>query len=188
MGVCLVMVRLSDAAIDEIVATPAKALHFWMQDEAPEAEPIGFLARFFGKKAVPSSRCSVPREEGDETDLDKAWDAMDYLLSDGRRIEGIARFLAEGGQEVPEEVGYGYPRVFRQIEVNLIREYLAVITPDILRARYDGPLMDQAEVYPQIWKRDRDEGFDYVLSFFEPMCRFLDEVSNRGEGVMIIYT
>ncbi len=66
------MARLSDAAIDEICATPKKALHFWMQDEAPEVEPVGFLGRLFGKKAAGIQRCSAPREDGDETDLDEA--------------------------------------------------------------------------------------------------------------------
>ena len=188
MGICLAMVRLSDAAIDEISATPKKALHFWMQDETPEPEPTGFLGRLLGKKNPGIQRCSVPREEGDETDLDKAWEAMDYLLSDGRKEGGVARFLTEGGQEVPEAVGYGPPRAIRSAEVKRIAEFLVGVTPEMLRRRYDGPAMDEAQIYPQIWARDGDEGFDYVISFLGPMSSFIQEAAKRGLGIMIVFT
>ncbi len=53
---------------------------------------------------------------------------MDYLWSDGRRTESVARFLTLGGQEVAEEVGYGPPRVIRSSEVKRIAEFLAGVT------------------------------------------------------------
>ena len=182
------MVRLSDAAIDEISVTPQKVLHFWMQDDVLESEPTGFWGRLFGKKDTGIYRCSVSREEGDETDLDKAWEAMDYLLSDGRKTGGIARFLTEGGQEIPEEVGYGSPRAIRSSAVKQIAEFLTGVTPEILHRRYDGPAMDRAKIYPQIWTRDGDEGFDYVISFLEPMRSFIQEASRREMGILIIFT
>jgi hypothetical protein len=188
MGICLAMVRLSDAAIDEICATPKKALHFWMQDEAPEAEPVGWFGRLLGKKDSGSPKCSVSREPEDETDLDKAWEAMDYLLSEGRRNEGTARFLTEGGVEVPEEIGYGPPRVIRSAEVKKIDAFLRGVKPESLRAHYVPQAMDREKIYPQIWARDGDEGFEYIFSFFEPLRSFISDAAQRGVGIMIVYT
>ena len=188
MGICLAMVRLSDAAIDEIAAAPKKVLHFWMQDEAPGPEPAGWLARLLGKRNPATLKCSVPREAGDETDLDKSWDAMDYLLSEGRKKEGLSRFLTEGGEPIPEEIGYGPPRVLRSVEVKRIAAFLEGVSPELLRRHYDGPAMDRAEVYPGIWGRDGEEGFEYVASYFESLCSFVREAAERGLGLMIIYT
>ena len=188
MGICLVMVRLSDAAIDEICATPKKAVHFWMQDEAPEPAPAGFLGRLFGKKDEGLQKCSVPREAGDETDLDKAWDAMDYLLSEQRRIKGVARFLTEGGEEVPEEIGYGHSRMIRSAAVKDINALLTNVTPELLRLRYDPQAMHRETIYPRRWARDGDKGFEYIVSFLEPLRRFISETAQRGLGVMIVYT
>ncbi len=188
MGICLAMVRLSDTAIDEICATPKKVLHFWMQDEAPEPEPVSWLGRLLGKKEGCFQRCSVSRESGDETDLDKAWEAMDYLFSDGKKTEGTARFLTSGGVEIPEEVGYGPPRVFRSGEVKKIHAFLSGVTSEALRSRYDPKAMDREKIYPQIWTRDGAEGFDYIISFFEPLRVFVSDAARRGSGIMIIYT
>jgi hypothetical protein len=182
------MVRLSDAAIDEICATPKKALHFWTQDEAPEAEPVSWFGRLLGKKDTGSPKCSVSREPDDETDLDKAWEAMDYLLSEGRKKGGVARFLTEGGVEVPEEVGYGPPRVIRSTEVKKIDAFLRGVTSELLRAQYAPQEMDREKIYPQIWARDGDEGFEYIISFFEPLRIFVADAAQRNVGIMIVYT
>jgi len=182
------MVRLSDTAIDEIYATPKKVLHFWLQDEAPEPESVGWLGRILGKKEGGVQRCSVPRESNDETDLDKAWEAMDYLLSDGKKTEGASRFLTAGGAEIPEEVAYGPPRVFRSAEVKKIDAFLRGVTSEELRSRYDPEAMDREKIYPQIWTRDGAEGIDYIISFFEPLRVFVGDAARRGSGLMIIYT
>ncbi len=188
MGITLAIARLSDAAIDEICADPRRALHFWMQDEAPPPKPVSFIERLLGKKQTSIPRCSVPREPGDETDLDKAWDAMDYLLSDKRRIGGQARFLTESGTEVPEEIGYGPPRVIRSAEVKEIAAFLDGVSPEVLRARFDGQAMDKAEIYPQIWTRDGDEGVEYVVGFLKPLRDFVAEAAKRNSGLMLVFT
>jgi hypothetical protein len=187
MGICLGIVRLSDAAIDEISAAPKKALHFWMQDDTPEPAPVGWLGHLFGRKEEGIQRCSVSREPGDEADLDKAWDAIDYLLSDGRKTEGISRFLTEGGDVVLEEFGYGPPRVIRSAQVKEIDAFLRDVGADVLRARYEPETMDRAKVYPQIWARDGEEGFEYIVGYFEPLRSFVHEAALRGMGMMITF-
>jgi len=188
MGICLVMLRLDDKTIEEICTTPKKALHFFMQDEAPEPTPVGILGRLFGQKETILQKCSAPREPNDETDLDKAWDAMDYLLSDGRNETGIARFLTEGGTEVKEEIGYGFPRVLKSSEVTKIDTFLKTLSEGILRSRYRPNDMDKMKVYPQIWSRDGDDGFEYIISFLEPLRLFISEAVSKNSGIMIIYT
>ena len=188
MGICLTIVRLSDAAIDELRATPKKALHFWMQDEVPATEPAGWLGRLLRRKDSGWPKCSFNREAGDETDLDKAWEAMDYLLSEGRRSSGEGRFLTEGGVEVAQEIGYGSPRVIRSADVKKIDAFLRGLTAESLREQYDPLAMDREKIYPQIWERDGDEGFDYIVSFFEPLRRFISDAAHRSVGIMIVYT
>ncbi len=188
MGICLVMIRLSDSTIDELIETPKKAPSFVFPEIAAESPPVGFLGRLFGKKSEIIQICSVPRESDDETDLDKAWEGMDYLLSDGRKLGGVARFLTEGGVEVPEEVGYGPPRVIKSAEVKDIDLFLMSVSPEILRARYEPKAMDRLKIYPQFWTRDGDEGFDYIISFFDSLRTFIREAAGKGAGIMIVYT
>jgi len=159
-----------------------------MQDEAPETEPVGWLGRLLGKKDPVSPKCSVSREPEDETNLDKAWEAMDYLLSEGKKNEGEARFLTKGGTEVPQEIGYGPPRVFRSVEVKKIDAFLRGVSAESLRAHYAPQAMDREKIYPQIWARDGDEGFEYIISFFEPLRRFVSDAARQGVGIVIVYT
>jgi hypothetical protein len=188
MGICLALVRISDETIEELRTDPKRALHFWMRDEVPEPISPNWFARLLGAQKKPLSKCTAIREEDDETDLDKAWDAMDYLLSKRRTVSGVARFLTVGGEKIPEEVGYGPPRVFRSVEVNKIADFLATITDEFLRVHYDGQLMDDAKIYPQIWSRDGDEGLEYVLNFLNPLRDFVQGAAKRGDGLMIVYT
>jgi hypothetical protein len=48
--------------------------------------------------------------------------------------------------------------------------------------------MDRKKIYPEIWARDGDKGFEYVISFFEPLRSFVIDAAERGAGIMIIYS
>ncbi|HUG10609.1 MAG TPA: YfbM family protein [Opitutaceae bacterium] len=183
---CLSLIRLSDATIAELRSTPAKALHFWLQDELAAPAPVGFIGRLLGRKEEEHPKCSAPREEADDAEIDKAWDALDYLISEQRKKTGLARFLTEGGIEIPEELGYGGPRVFSSEEVREIARLLEAVSQDTLRANYDPKKMNEEGVYPQIWVQGGADLFDYVVGNFVTMKSLVSDAATRGQGMMIV--
>lgn len=183
---CFTLVRLADTTIAELRATPAKAQHFWMQEYLFPPEPVGVIGRLFGKKEKERPRCVTAREEGDQAELDKSWDALDYLISEGRNKTGIARFLTEGGIEIPEDLGYGGPRVFTSGEVRDISRYLEMVSLETLRVHYDAKKMDDEQVYPQFWFKGGADLFAYVEANFCVLKDFVREAAGLGAGLMII--
>jgi hypothetical protein len=74
-----------------------------------------------------------------EMDVDKAWQAIHFLLC-GHPWEGEhpLNFVVSGGTPVGDvDVGYGPARVFTSAEVVEIAEALQPITKDHLRAKFD---------------------------------------------------
>lgn len=186
MGMCFTLIRLANSTIAELRTTPGKAKHFWMQDDLYPPEPVGFLGRLVGKKEKEQSKCVAAREEGDQAELDKSWDALDYLISEGRKRSGVSRFLTEGGIEIPEDLGYGGPRVYSSSEVREIARYLETVSVETVRAHYDAKMMDQLEIYPQFWFKGGPDLYAYVLSNFATLKDFVGEAAIRGDGIMIV--
>jgi len=188
MGICLSIVRVKDATIDEICASPKKLVHFWLQDDSPEPAPVGLIGRLFGKKKSEVPKCTATRVDGDETDVDKAWDAIDYLISEKRTKLGLARFITEGGTEIHEDVGYGGARAYYSRDVKKISDLLNEIDLKVLRRSYEPREMDNSDVYPQFYVRGGDDIFDYVSTNFLSLKAFLHESASQNEGVLLIFT
>jgi len=130
-------------------------------------------------------------EEGYEAgiDLDKSWHAIHYLLT-GSTWEGEkpACFLLSGGEQVgDEDVGYGPARVLRPTDVRRFDAVLQQVDSAELRRRYDPPALVKAEIYPDIWDREeeREENFEYVSQYFEELRRFISDVANQENGIII---
>lgn len=89
---------------------------------------------------------------------------------------------------MPEEIGYGPPRVIRSAELKKIDAFLRCVSREALRAQYAPQAMDRDKIYPQIWARDGEDGLEYVISFFDPLRNFISDAARREVGVMIVYT
>jgi len=190
MGVCCVIIRLKDETIDELVAAPGKVHHFYSPDDLPPSRPVGLIGKLLGVKPQAPQLCSATRRPGDEVDLDKSWDGIDFLLSKGRRDGGIARLLTTGGITIREEVGYGMPQAAHSDRVKAYADYLASMPPEEIRGSFDPEAMIRQDVYPAaMWKGGDDSVFeDYLLPNYESLRAFIKKTAELGEGILIVAT
>jgi hypothetical protein len=126
--------------------------------------------------------------EGDvaETDLDKAWHGIHYLLT-GSAWEGEAPldFLLQGGTVLgEEEEDEPAPRLFSADEVKAIGHALAALDDDDLRARYDPDAMQRLDIYPDIW--DGEEELDYCLEYFGQLQDFVADAARHERAIVIV--
>ena len=124
-----------------------------------------------------------------ETDLDKAWHGIHFLLT-GSAWEGDPplNFLVAGGTEVGDiDVGYGPARVFRSSEVAEIHKALDGLQEHDLRNRYKPDVMIENDIYPSIWDRDPDEdgALDYLLEYFFELKSFISAAASKRLGIVV---
>jgi hypothetical protein len=177
--------RVSDHDINLLLKKP-KHITSFLYGAASDAldERPGFLARLFGSKSEPPPEWT-PRSENDETYLDKSWHGLHYLLT-GTAWEGDfpANFLVAGGAAIGAvDVGYGPARALTSGQVRAVNEYLAGITTEQLRTRYDAERMSELEIYPEIW--DEDESIDYLIENFDDVKAFVQSTAAVGQGLII---
>ncbi len=129
---------------------------------------------------------SEDEENSNTADVDKAWHAIHYMLTGraegGEKPASLAIF---GGVAVGEDLGYGPPRLLKPESVVEVANLLEQITPDELAKRYDPKAMDAANIYPNIWVRDGNEGLEYVLEWYIELREFYMKARNRGDGVLL---
>ena len=203
MGMILELSTVADSTIDRLLEKPTLIWQILAPDEhrgvaSRSAEQTqGFFARLFGKKkadgvAPPMPELQLADDERNETDLDKAWHGIHYLLT-GSNWGGDPplNFLVAGGLPVGDvDVGYGPARVFHSSEVARIHDDLGAIQPDDLRRRYNPDEMMEQDIYPTIWDRDPkdDDALGYLVEYFAVLQRFVGEAAGRGLGIVVTIT
>lgn len=122
----------------------------------------------------------------DVTDVDKAWHAIHFLLNgDASKGKAPLNFLMHGGQEIDGDMGYGPARAFSAAEASAVATALEGVSSDELRKRYEPAALEAARIYPTIWIRDGDEGFDYVKSNYVRLCQFMRETCTQDKGFVV---
>ncbi len=199
MGMVLALHTISDANIDRVLADPPLIAKVVAPDDPEFYQSLrpklkkGFVAKLIGR---PSAEESLPPEdlvfmddEGKDTDLDKSWHGIHYLLT-GSDWEGDPplNFLVCGGTVVGDiEVGYGPARVVRSSEVEKIFSALNELETETLRARFNPEEMSKLEIYPQIWDRDpkEDDVLGYCVEYFEELREFLSDAVGKRLGIVL---
>lgn len=199
MSMILGLSTLSDGSIDSILATPALIWRVVAPgDPNILAEALGipakqsFIARLFGKAAsppVPPPELEFADGEVSDTDLDKAWHGIHFLLT-GSDWEGDPplNFLVAGGTPVGDiDVGYGPARVFRSNEVAEIYKALGNLQEDDLRQRFQPDVMTKKDIYPTIWDRNPkdDDSLGYLLEYFAKLKKFVSDAADKGLGIVV---
>lgn len=193
MGIALSYFRVSPRNAEVLQRHPQLFHHFVDGNEAVRVPSRGFWKSLFGSKPAQAEEAPVldvaleDRPEDDEGDADKAWNAIHYLLT-GTAEGGTfpAAFILHGGIPLgDEDDGYGPARLFSPDEVALINDTLQKETLESFQSRYDGRAMDKAKVYPQIWARDGDEGFDYVWESFERLKDFVRTTRETNQHLLV---
>ena len=199
MGMVCAYQAVSDDNLDRILAKPPLIWRLIAPDDPEiyvqtisEAAKSGFLQRAF-KRTRTDEAVSVPDlnlVDGEQVDgdLDKSWHGIHFCLN-GTAYEAPAPmdFITMGGQSVGDiDVGYGPARAFR---ANAVRELSSVLDPigvDQLRRNYDPGKMAELDIYPDIWERDGEEGFEYIAEYYESLKQFIAHCVQHSLG-MVLY-
>ena len=205
MGMYLELAAVSDGTIERLHADPPLVWQIMTPDEpervgAARAESRsrpGLLARLFGRGAAqPPEPAPPPLELGPGEgnlgalgDMEKMWHGVHYLLT-GTAWEGKPplNFLLAGGREVDIEAGQAPVRTHTSAETGAIATALSAVSDTELRDRYDPAEMMRLEIYPEIWDRRPDEGWDHLISSIASLRELLDMVVGRGHGLMVTIT
>jgi len=199
MGMALALRTISDDNISKVLADPPLIWRVIAPDdpeiyqEARAERQPGFLARLFGAKPIEATTVlpdlTKAEGEGIETDLDKAWHGIHYLLT-GTAWEGAEplNFIVCGGKEVGNvDVGYGPARVLASDEVKKIADALGALDKNVLRERFNPGEMMSLEIYPDIWDRDPkdDDTLGYCIEYYDDLHRFLSDAAGNSMGVAL---
>jgi Domain of unknown function (DUF1877) len=123
---------------------------------------------------------------GNELDVDKAWHGLHFLLT-GSAWQGTfpLNFIAAGGREVGDDLGYGPARGLTSRDVLQIDAALEPLTADELRQRFDPQRMTELEIYPFGWSDDPDSERDYLLEFYADLRGFVRRTAEHGHALLV---
>ena len=196
MGMILVVTTLRDENIARVLADPPLIWSVLAPDD-PErvtrarASSRGLFARLFGRSKAPIEHVPLEFADGEvqETDLDKAWHGIHYLLTGSNwKGELPLGFLLCGGETVGKiDPGYGPARVLTSVQVRAVARALEPVDEAYLRARFNPVEMMKLGIYPAIWDRDPadDDTFDYCAHFFASLKTFVTDAAQRGVGIVV---
>ena len=200
MGMVLALTTLADRNIDRLLADPPLVWKVIAREDPDvyvqarrDASKTSFLGALFGGKKAPPpdpEPLVLAESEGIETDVDKAWHGIHYLLT-GTADEGQPpwSFLVSGGRDVGDlDVGYGPARVFTAAETKAIYEALSSLTEDDLRSRFNPADMTAKEIYPEIWSRGSpdEETIGYLIEYFRLLRGFLQQAVDAAVGMVVV--
>jgi hypothetical protein len=122
--------------------------------------------------------------------LDKSWHAIHYLLTGA--IDGGSWpecFLLQGGTMIPgTDNGYGPMRTLTPEQAREVFRMLSHMPSVKLRERFVPKALDRASVYPRIWERDGEEGWEYIAYYYEVLRRCFAEATTSGDGFVLCIT
>ncbi|MEV5125167.1 YfbM family protein [Streptomyces decoyicus] len=156
--------RVTPAELDRALGDPAWAL-----------ELVG------GRMETEAAECPQP-ELARCLDIDKAWDALGFLL----RRAAFPVDIVHGEEAVPaaDDWGYGPPRYLTPERVRAAAGALAEISGARLTAGVGPEDLAEAEVYPTVvW--ERGEPLDYVSEHYELLRPFFRAAADKGDGMLM---
>jgi hypothetical protein len=186
MGMVYVLRRVTPEQLGFLRRKP-EHLEAFLFDEPREAavEATGLLDRLvevfnFTRRA---ETLGVPREEGDEIDLDKSWHLMHFLLTGSAEATGQPEsFLVEDWPEIGDvEIGWGRAWAIDAAAIQRFDRALAGVDGRDFADRYDTRAMVQQDVYlAEGFEGDEGGAVEYVLEYLSILRKFVSETAARG--------
>ena len=129
-------------------------------------------------------------KKGYRLDLDKSWDALNYLLT-GHTLDTIEEAepplsdIIFSGQilDDDQDMGYGPAQFLQPQQVKIIYRALTGIAVSDIREKYDAGVMNEKNVYPASWK-DNTEDKNYITDSFEDLKAFYEDAAAEGQAVI----
>jgi hypothetical protein len=197
MGMCLALHSVSDANIKKILGRPELIWRLIASDDPEiyeetikEKNRVGFFSKLFGKKATTETEIpnlSFVEGENVDDDLDKSWQGIHYCMNKtAYEAEPPMDFITVGGDVAGDiDVGYGPARLFNSETVKEIHSRLSSITEADVSANYDPEDMDKLDIYPNIWRRDGNEGLEYITEYFVNLKSFVANCASNNLGMAV---
>ena len=190
-----------DDEIDDLLETP-EDLEWFLWGEEPD-EPFegssllsNILNLLVNERYKRKSLHEKPWKKpalSDECDIDKAWQAIHYILTETVNSGYYPRsFLLLGGDQIGTiDLGYGPARAFKSDQVKEIYDML--ISFNTKRARkflnLEGLTSYSIYVYNNLKPEQMDEDEKtHIFSHFERMKHFIETLSDENAGMIIYYT
>jgi len=123
---------------------------------------------------------------GEQLDIDKAWHGIHFLLT-GDAWDGAAPWslVVLGGTPIGEDVGYGPARYLLPAQVREVADALGTLPRNELAARFSPQAMEEAEIYPEIWVRDGDDGLEYLLANYDVLVKFYQQAAEQNCAMLL---
>ncbi|PQO27469.1 DUF1877 domain-containing protein [Blastopirellula marina] len=189
MGMVGCFCALEDEDLQAIISVPRR-IHLLWSDSIPKRRQPSWLARLFGAKLRPEPeedpwQLSQPVVDAD---VDKAWHGIHFLLTGTEGGgEGPLAFMIHGGEDIKEEIGYGYPRGFTSQEVKEIAAALSVIDVDQLYEQANPADFARHGIYPEVWKDEpKEDCIGYVTDYLKELQKFVSDIATSNRA-MIVY-
>lgn len=186
------------ATLDLLVQRPELAVVFWMDPNyTPPKQPawVRWIARLLGGYTPPMELPEPPPElarNGAEIDLDKAWHALQWLLtkplskSEGDEWElppPEGTLLSAGAPVEGSDHGYGDERAIYPEETSSFAEFLLQTPWSEVASRYDAAAMDSAGVYPTGW--GEPDRLEWLEDIYGRLRAFVQETRNESLGMVV---
>lgn len=178
--------QVSDKEIDNIKADPKRA-ELLINEGRYFEEPVkrSFLQKLLGKKETPVVAPDPSYIAEPTCDLDKAWHALHYVLTgDPGGGEFPLNFLAIGGQEIGEDMGYGPLRFLTAGETVVLKNELDKITIADFANRFNAKEMSGLELYP-VYGDWNDEDKEWLTDAYTSIKQFIDQAVKNKKGIYI---
>ena len=192
MGIAYCLIRTAPEVVDQLRGRPKAVAKFTYQDDyVYEAPNPGFLGRLLGSGRGKDG--PVPdRREGDETDLDKSWHLVHYLLSgsSGRGESPLGLIGDDSNPLADIDLGLGKPNVISPSEVQAFAQATAAMSDADFLTRFKPDEMPVEELYmgDVIARGDHDDMMEYSLEYFHILRDFAAKAAANGEAIITYYT
>jgi hypothetical protein len=121
-----------------------------------------------------------------EIDVDKAWQAIHYILAkDPEKGTLPESLIVLGGTEIGDDFGYGPAFYINASEVKQVSEILNQIDFDKIKKEYNPQQFEKAKIYPQgIWFAEKEEALEYVLHYLKNLIVFYAEAAKNNMAMI----
>jgi len=198
MGMTCTLRRVNETDLQRLREAPEQVSTFLFGDLPPletvrEPGVGGFIMRLLGittqqVSATAAADYSAKIDDDDTIDIDKAWNGLHFLFTgtaEGGEEPGC--FLMCGGEEIGDE-DVGPARVLRPDQVSQFAAFLAELSEEELKRRYDPTRMTALDIYPRIWTRPEADGetaLDYLLDAFKELREFVTATAAKGDSMIV---
>jgi hypothetical protein len=201
MGMTCTLHRVPSADIDALLGDPSRVRQILFADDenwiVTKPKGIaGFLLRFTPLSIESTSRKEpitdeeLSRLREIECDLEGAWHGLHFLFT-GTAWEGDqpACYLIQGGEDVGDDEFDVPPRLLRPELALDFSQFLAGLSDDELRRRYDPDRMTELKIDPRgLWldaTPRSGRALDMLLESFEELKSFAQRASAADDGLIV---